>query len=126
MTRLDPIATRLKKLLLMLSSDREGEVVNAARLIGTTLRDAGSDWHDLAAGLLTPAGRKPLPPPPPHDDADDWRTMRARCLAHSYLLAPREREFLLDLERWRGQLTERQLAWLTAIHARVQRRGRAG
>jgi hypothetical protein len=87
MTGLDQIAPRLKKLLLMLSSDREGEVVNAARLIGTTLRDAGSDWHDFAAGLVTPAGkRQPPPPPPPHDDVDDWRTMRARCLAHSYLL----------------------------------------
>jgi hypothetical protein len=126
MTRLDQIAPRLKKLLLMLSSDREGEVVNAARLIGTTLRDAGSDWHDLAAGLLTPAGkRQPPPPPPPHDDAGDWRTMRGRCLAHSYLLAPREREFLLDLERWRGSLTEKQFAWLAAIHTRVQRRGRS-
>jgi hypothetical protein len=46
--RLDQIAPRLKKLLLMLSSDRDGEVVNAARLIGSTLQNAGRSWHDLA------------------------------------------------------------------------------
>jgi hypothetical protein len=68
--RLDQIAPRLKKLLLMLSSERDGEVVNAARLIGTTLRRADSDWHDLAAGLLeTPTNKKPPSPPPLHDSA---------------------------------------------------------
>ena len=32
-SRLNPIADRLKKLMLMLSSKQDGEVVNAARLI---------------------------------------------------------------------------------------------
>jgi hypothetical protein len=124
MARLDQIAPRLKKLLLMLSSEREGEVVNAARLIDSTLRNAGADWHDLTAELLTPTGNNP---PPPHDggNTEDWRAMRAFCLKHAYLLQPREREFLLDLERWRGALTEKQFAWLASIHMRVQRRGRS-
>src|SRR5262245_42754454 len=92
MARLDSIAPRLRKLLLMLSSDRDGEVIAAARLIGTTLKNAGGDWHDLATELLTPTSKKPPPPPtPPHedDDADDWRAMRAFCLGHAYLLRSR-------------------------------------
>ena len=116
------IATRLKKLLLMLSSEREGEVVNAARLIGSTLRGAGSDWHDLAAGLVAPVAPPARNPPPRHDNADDWRAMRAFCLSNTHLLLIREREFLLDLERWRGNLTEKQFAWLASIHMRVRRR----
>jgi len=52
MTALAPIAPRLRKLLLMLSSSAPGEVVAAAGAIGRTLKDAGADWHDLAGGLL--------------------------------------------------------------------------
>ena len=43
---------RLAKLVLMLSSDRDGEVVSAARAIGRTLRSGGTDWHAFAARLL--------------------------------------------------------------------------
>jgi hypothetical protein len=51
MNRLSPLVPRLEKLLLMLSSGSDGEVVSAARAIDRTLRTAGADWHDLT-GLL--------------------------------------------------------------------------
>jgi hypothetical protein len=123
--RLDRIAPRLKKLLLMLSSDRAGEVVNAARLIGSTLQDAGHDWHDLAGALVDPAARsqpKPQPPPPREARYDDWREARDFCLQHRNLLRGRELEFVTDLTHWRGSLTEKQQSWLTAIHRRVSAR----
>jgi hypothetical protein len=41
------IAGRLRKLVLLLSSNRDGEVVGAARAIDRALRSAGCDWHDL-------------------------------------------------------------------------------
>ena len=47
--------------------------------------------------------------------------MRAFCLDHADLLHPREQEFVSDLGRWRGGLTEKQSAWLHAIYARVRR-----
>src|SRR5262249_2960317 len=118
---LNQIAPRLKKLLLMLSSERDGEIVNAARLINRTLRGAGADWHDLVAGLLTPA-RAPTQTARDRNDGDlDWRAMREFCLQHLYLLRPREHEFIASLGGWRGLLTEKQSAWLSSIYARVRR-----
>jgi hypothetical protein len=117
------IAPRLKKLLLMLSSERDGEVVNAARLINTTLRGADADWHDLVAGLLTPARAAQFA----HDRNNqnnrdlDWHAMREFCLQHLHLLRPREHEFIMSLADWRGQLTEKQADWLNSIHARLKR-----
>jgi hypothetical protein len=125
--RLDQIAPRLKKLLLMLSSERDGEVVNAARLIGSTLQNAGHDWHDLAGALVDPAARsQPKPRPAPRDDhhnsgSIDWREARDFCLQHRNLLRGRELEFVTDLTHWRGSLTEKQASWLTAIHRRLRR-----
>ena len=121
MTTLTPIAPRLRKLLLMLSSNQDGEVVGAARAIGRTLQSVGSDWHALAGVLTEP----PHPKRAPHTDddahADDWRELRQFCLDRDRLLSEREREFLTSLGNWRGTLTEKQHAWLDSIHARVRR-----
>ncbi len=38
---------RLRKLLAMLDSNHDGEVLNAARLASTLLRDAGITWADI-------------------------------------------------------------------------------
>jgi hypothetical protein len=114
---IDRIAERLKKLLLMLSSDCDGEVIAAARAIGRTLKDTGADWHDFAARLLVPArvhGTRS------NNDAN-WRAMREYCLQHSALLRSREMEFLTSLDNWRGNLTEKQHDWLVAICERVRR-----
>jgi hypothetical protein len=108
-------AERLEKLLLMLSSDQDGEVVNAARAIGRALRDSGSDWHDLASQLKN----KPNPKPRDEHPPGDWRIMREFCLDRDRLLRPREREFVVRLGDWRGNLTEKQHAWLLAIYQRL-------
>jgi hypothetical protein len=117
---LNQIAPRLKKLLLMLSSERDGEIVNAARLINTTLRGDGADWHDLVAGLLTT--RAATQSARNGNDHDlDRHAMREFCLQHLHLLRPREHEFIASLGDWRGSLTEKQSAWLSSIYARVRR-----
>ena len=116
--RLAEIAPRLKSLLLMLTSDRDGEVVAAARAVTRTLKSAGADWHDLA-GLLTAA---PSSTRNRHDDnGDDWRGMRNYCAEHGGQLSLREWDFIGDIEHWRGNLTEKQLAWLSSIYARLRR-----
>jgi hypothetical protein len=118
----DRIAERLTKLLLMLSSDRDGEVISAARAIGRTLKDAGADWHDFAGRLLAPAHSPRRTTRAQHNDTDtNWREMREFCLQHSELLRSREMEFITGLGDWRGDLTEKQFAWLNAIHERVRR-----
>jgi hypothetical protein len=121
MTRLSRVAPRLKQLLLMLSSNHDGEVVSAARAIERTLKSADTDWHELAAGLLAPARASKAPHQGDDDKGGDWHGMREFCLRHADRLRPREREFLADLGRWAGDLTTKQFAWLASIHARIQR-----
>ena len=45
--------------------------------------------------------------------------MRDFCLTRMHLLRAREYEFLVDLDRWHGALTEKQHAWLVAIYQRL-------
>jgi hypothetical protein len=103
---LNQIAPRLKKLLLMLSPERDGEIVNAAHLIGTTLRGAGADWHDLVTGLLTPARAATQSAHDRNDRNLDWHAMREFYLQHLHLLRPCEHEFIASLGDWRSPLTE--------------------
>ena len=118
---------RLEKLLLMLSSESDGEVVNAARAIGRTLETSGFDWHDLATSLRMPATAKPRTRKPPREDEDDlsWRVMVGFCIEHEHWLHGRECEFVTSLLHWHGELTEKQSAWLTAIYQRLRQRGAA-
>jgi len=48
---LAPIADKLKRCLRLLASDRDGEVVAAARALNRTLQRAGLDIHALADGI---------------------------------------------------------------------------
>ena len=54
---LAPVASKLARLIPLLSSDKDGEVFGAARAIGRTLHSAGLDWHDLAGAVTE---RQPL------------------------------------------------------------------
>ena len=127
MAAIGPIAGKLKPLLLLLSSDRDGEALAAARALGRTLKAAGCDFHDLAATLTSAASAKTKfhdeeePPRQRERKADgDWRAMRDFCLDRPTRLR-REREFLESLRKWRGNITEKQCAWLEAIYTRLQR-----
>jgi hypothetical protein len=51
---------RLARLLGMLGSDHDGEVLNAARLADRLVRSAGATWHDVV--------RPPAMPAPTDDD----------------------------------------------------------
>jgi hypothetical protein len=53
MSTLAPIADKLGKLLRLLSSSHDGEVVAAARGIDRTLKSVGLDVHALADGIAT-------------------------------------------------------------------------
>jgi hypothetical protein len=116
------ITPRLRQLLLLLSSDQPGEVAAAAAAITRTLKSEGMDWHALVDGLT----KEPRPRRSAHsanhsDETSDWRAMREYCLERCERLRDREREFLEDLGRWRGDLTEKQHSWLLAIHGRLRR-----
>src|SRR5262249_7808023 len=110
------ISSRLKQLLLMLSSDQPGEIVAAATAIGKILEREGVDWHDLVNGLLKDAPQSKQSADTNHDedvtDCCDWRQLREYCLARPTRLSDRERNFLNDIGRWHGELTPKQAHWL--------------
>jgi hypothetical protein len=109
MNALKPIAPQLSKLVRMLSSSHDSEIVATARAIDRVLRSHRLDWHDLAQAICLPALAIH-----PCDDAD-WRDLLAFCASRMNCLNSREREFLRSIAHWRGNLTERQRLWLEAI-----------
>jgi hypothetical protein len=89
----------LLKLLGMCGSSFPGERATAALKADQLIRTNGLTWADVIAPPLLPATE---------NDASDWRAMRDFCWQRSHLLRQREQEFVSDLIRWRGRLTERQ------------------
>lgn len=129
---------RLQKVVRMLSSDNEHIRSVAALTLNTELKNLGLDIHDFAAavakGFVKPS--PPPQPPPPRDpwpngpDVDeDWRGAVEWCACQGDsrygLLRPKEQDFIETLEGWRGaHPTDKQMAWLRDIVARLSRRRR--
>lgn len=115
---------RIGKLIRLLGSDRLGEVAAAVAAIMRQLQAAGKDIHALAEVVE----RSPLipgqMPPTPSDDGRPWSAIQEWCLARDEHLAPRELAFLIDIMRWRGNLTPRQHEWLLAIERRIRKHQR--
>src|SRR5262249_37574836 len=134
------ITNKLGKLIRLLSSDKDGEVLAAARAIGRTLDSEKLTIHDLAEGLASGGtkfterdaeeiyrrgkadGRREAD----HDggfcgvDEPTWNEIALECEAASEQLSERERKFVGDMVRWTvrdGKPTN----WLRAIYARVKR-----
>jgi len=100
------IAPQLGKLVLLLSSSHDGEIVAAARAIDRVLRANGRDWHDFAQALCSA-------------DQRDWQDTLAFCAAHMAALNSRECEFLRGIARQRSDLTPKQRDWLESIAAKL-------
>jgi hypothetical protein len=117
---------KLGKLLRMLSSDKDGEVLAATAAIKRTLAAEGTDIHTLADALCKPAAPHATRPESraPEDDPD-WHAIACECQAHNGRFTERERGFVEDMVAWtaRATPTEKQQAWLLSIHGRVRRYG---
>lgn len=108
-------APKLSKLIPLLGSDKAGEVVAAASAIGRALKASGADWHDLAKWVSSP----PTIPTRHQRPADDWQEMARFCWRHAHRLNQRERDFVEDMTAWSDEPSDKQLAWLKAIHVKV-------
>ena len=144
MNTLAPIADKLGKLIRLLSSDKDGEVLAAARAIGRTLNGEKLTIHDLAERLAAGGakftesdaeeiyrrgkadGRREAD----HDtgfrsvDEPTWNEIARACEAASGKLNERERKFVSDMVARTvrgGDPTEKQAKWLRDIYARVRR-----
>jgi hypothetical protein len=135
---------RLEKLIKLLTSDKDGEVVAAARAIRRTLENANSDIHELASRLkdgglseaemrkIYEAGRQAE-----RDERDAAETnikftdveesgshvdMAKFCVERDRgHLTPWERNFAEEMIHWRRP-SEKQLAILLRIYCKQKKR----
>ena len=127
--KLDPrSAERLVKLLGMLGSNHDGERAAAALKANALVREHGLVWSDVIP--TAPEQRsssyqyeyaKRWNDNAGTDQKVDWRTMRDFCAQRSSLLRSREQEFIDHIDSWRGELTEKQSAWLISIYTPVKK-----
>jgi hypothetical protein len=144
---IDPGAEeKLAKLMRLLASDKDGEVLAAVQALKRTLNGSGADIHDLAArvtggGKLTnsemqkiydaayEAGKNDAAVSTGFNSVDStqsWHEMALYCAANinSPRLFPSERDFINDMVRWteRKEPTTKQGDWLHKIYMRLGRR----
>jgi hypothetical protein len=140
---------KIQKLIRMLSSPNDGEIVAAARAILRTLEAEGTDIHDLAERVsgrkLSEAemkiiydrayrdGKKAAAANTGFSDVNgsgssagpSWHAM-ALEIQHKAdgRLNPKEQGFVDDMVRWcaRREPSEKQGKWLHSIYCRISRR----
>jgi hypothetical protein len=113
------IAPRLGQLVRLLASDRDGEVVAAARALARTLATAGLDLHELADVIerSEPAASVHYE----YNAIDPRAPAEARWLStyHMHRLSAKEQAFVRSMVAWGRPATERQAAWLQSIAERM-------
>jgi hypothetical protein len=117
MSVLAPIADKLGKLLRLLTSHCDGEVVAAGRAIERALKNAGLDIRALAAvvedDVQSGAGNRNGP---------SWHDIAFGCTAKSHWLPDDwERAFVADTVRWTvygSEPTLKLAEWLRSIYVR--------
>jgi hypothetical protein len=136
---------KLRKLILMLSSDQDGEALAAARAIQRTLEADGADIHELADRVggrkLSEAEMQRI-----YDEAfrrgrdaaaadsgfhnTDGPTFHEMALAIQQnangRLRPNETQFVDDMVVWcaKREPTEKQGKWLLVLYSKIVKRRR--
>jgi hypothetical protein len=118
------------KLIRLLGSDQEQEVLGAARALKRTLASSGADFHALASAIertayqqtpqVTSNGQAT-----PIDTADNLANEILR-LQHErpYRLPPRDLAFVRSQLKWRREPTDKQIDRLLALYSKCLRGGR--
>jgi len=116
MADLSPIAAELAKLVPLLSSDKDGEVVAAVRAIKRKLDKAGGDFHDLALAITS--SKRP--------DEEGKKPPAAVVMAEALCavidtIPPRHHEFVKQMRAstvFEYGLSEKQEKYLTDLYTR--------
>jgi hypothetical protein len=123
-------AFRLAKLLGLLGSSHDGEVMNAAKMADRLVRAGGLTWEDVIAPA---AAGSPLPPRRHTDPAkgppaasvlrrwpEHWRAAWALCLSRLDCreITAWERQFLISIRGWEHP-TPRQLEVVRNVTAKM-------
>jgi hypothetical protein len=137
---------KVRKLIRLLSSPQDHEVVAAARALLRSLAADGEDIHALAesiGGKLSEADMRVLydrgfdagkraaenDRPVQFGEVTPWRDMAAECVDADNInnwLQPHERAFVEDMVHWceRREPSEKQGKWLHVLWTRAKRRRR--
>ena len=116
----------LAKLIRLLASDVDGEVLATVRALGRTLKASGCDIHDLAGLVEAPDATRPVTTFHNQFDDDDgetglpWRHMVDACTDQPHRFTLKERQFLQSMRHWYGRPSSKQLDWLIALFERVR------
>jgi hypothetical protein len=140
---IEPVADKLGKLIKLLSSTNDGEVVAAARAILRTLAQQGADIHELADRVegrkLSQAEMQRIYDQAYRDGKDaaaadvgfknvDVPSFYAMACEIQHKgeggLTLKEKDFVDDMVRWcaHREPSEKQAKWLHAIYCRIGRR----
>ncbi len=119
------IPPQIAKLIPLLATEHDGEVVATARAIDRILKREGLDLHSLVEVLCEPKPVAFVPPPPsPEKEPETWGEIARWCRTRDAGdLSNKERKFVWDMVRRAGtgvQPTDKQLKWLHAIHMKLQ------
>jgi hypothetical protein len=105
----------IAKLIRLLASPVDGEVVGAARPLDRVLTCAGG-FH--LADVVEANWKPPAKPKP-----EWWQLLAGNLLEHpEILLGSRERDFLRNVQRSPVQPTNKQVKWMNNIAARLPQR----
>ncbi len=104
------LAQKLSRVLGMMGSDHDGEVLNAARMADRLVRDAGLTW----GALFTPSA-----PSARWVEPKTAAAACAACLQTSVEWTEREHQFLCDLPRF-ADPSDKQLRWLMSLLDRAR------
>lgn len=127
------IATRasLGKLIRLLTSNVDGEVLGAVHALRRVLKSNGLDFNDLAKAIevpsITPSGSNGRAETGFHrgDTVETelpWRDMVAACVRHLSRFTVDERDFIRNMNDRHGTPSAKQLGWLVALFERVRGR----
>jgi hypothetical protein len=117
------------KLIRLLASNVDGEVLAAVRALGRALKASGCDFHDLAciveASSTAPSGRAEADFHNHFGGDDDetelpWEIMVDACADQPDQFTSKEQQFLQSMQDWYGTPTPKQLDWLVALFERVR------
>ncbi len=127
MSELAHIVPRLTKLIPLLSSNHDSEVIATVRAIGRTLQGAGMDFHSLVEALSSrrptytppPTNKEPAPTPQPTSLRDIAIWLRAHA---AHRMTKKEQTFVRDMASRLNegrQASTKQASWLQTIFYRL-------
>jgi hypothetical protein len=123
MSNIAVVAPKLSKLIPLLSSDRDGEVIAAVRAIDRTLKSAGLDLYDFAKAVTAPktivvygGSDEPEPAPQPTSLRDIAVWLRTHVATR---MNYKEQQFVSEMATrltMGRQVSEKQQNWLRNIY----------